>query len=114
MNEYRHQSIKHNIGQFVDSMPHVNGIEFFWAMLNRGQQRIYHKMSRKHRHKYVFDIAGKYNFQRNDTNVQIQDMFVGMDGEWFMYNLPVFEPLMNFQDRGLASGEKINGGCLKA
>lgn len=32
---YYHQSVKHSVGEYVNEMVHVNGIESFWAILNK-------------------------------------------------------------------------------
>ena len=42
---YDHESVRHSVGEFVRDMAHTNGIESFWAMLKRGYQGTYHKMS---------------------------------------------------------------------
>lgn len=45
---YRHVSVAHSSGQYVDGDAHTNGIESFWAMLKRGYKGVYHWWSRKH------------------------------------------------------------------
>ena len=48
MVEFKHESVKHSMKEFVGDMAHTNGIESFWAMLKRGYVGTYHKMSAKH------------------------------------------------------------------
>ena len=33
-----HASVNHSAGEYVKGMAHTNGIEAFWAMLERGQK----------------------------------------------------------------------------
>ncbi len=54
---YEHGTVKHNVGEYVNGQAHTNGIESFWAMLKRGYHGTYHKMSRKHLHRYVTEFA---------------------------------------------------------
>ena len=43
------------------------GIENFWAMLKRGYDGTYHRMSAKHLPRYVAEFAGRHNNRRADT-----------------------------------------------
>lgn len=45
---------------------HTNSIESVWAVLKRGHYGTYHKMSKKHLHRYV----DEFTFRLNDGDVQ--------------------------------------------
>lgn len=45
---FKHESVRHSVGEFVRDMAHTNGMESFWAMLKRGHTGTYHHMSTKH------------------------------------------------------------------
>ena len=53
MPEYTHEAVNHSVGEYVRGMASTNGMESFWAMIKRGHQGIYHKMSPKHLERYV-------------------------------------------------------------
>lgn len=58
---FPHQSVKHSVGEYVDEMAHVNGIESFWSMLKRGYHGTYHRMSKAHLGRYVNEFSGRHN-----------------------------------------------------
>ena len=35
-----HETVKHGVGQYVDGMAHINGLESFWSVLKRGYHGI--------------------------------------------------------------------------
>ena len=53
---------------------HTNGIESFWAMLKRGYEGTYHKMSVKHLGRYVGEFSGRHNDRSSDTIDQMRHM----------------------------------------
>ena len=67
MREFDQGSVAHGRGQYVDDDVHINGIESFWAPFKRGYKGTYHKMSRKHLHRYVTEFTGRHNCRRFDT-----------------------------------------------
>ena len=61
MTGYKHMTVTHSAGEFVNRQAHTNGIESFWALLKRGYYGIYHYMSVKHLHRYVGEFANRQN-----------------------------------------------------
>ena len=61
---YDHESVRHSVGEFVRDMAHTNGIESFWALLKRGYQGTYHKISPKHLQRYVNEFSGRQRHPR--------------------------------------------------
>lgn len=80
-----HESVKHSIGQYVDGMAHTNGMESFWAVLKRGIYGVYHKMSKKHLHRYVKEFFGRHNIRSLDTIDQMRFLALGMVGKLLRY-----------------------------
>jgi len=64
---YRHRTVKHSAGQFVDGGAHTNGIESVWAVLKRAIYGTYHHVSAKHLPRYVNEAA----FRLNEGNVRV-------------------------------------------
>lgn len=80
-----HESVNHSVGEYVRGMAHTNGMESFWAALNRGYQGTFHHMSAKHLHRYVNEFSGRHNDRNADTIKQMQGMVAGMIGKRLMY-----------------------------
>ena len=82
---YDHQAVRHSVGQYVRGMAHTNGIESFWAMLKRGYQGTYHKISPKHLQRYVNEFAGRHGIRERDTIDQMAAVVAGMVGKRLTY-----------------------------
>lgn len=83
---FSHQSVKHSVGEYVNGMAHINGIESFWAMLKRGYKGTYHQMSAKQIERYVTEFAGRHNVRGCDTIVQMTMLAKGLDGKRLRYD----------------------------
>ena len=64
---YRHVTVNHQVGQYINGQAHTNGIESFWALLKRGHYGIYHFMSAKHLHRYVKEFSFRHNTSQVGT-----------------------------------------------
>ena len=79
---YRHRTVTHSIGQYVDGDTHTNGIESFWATVKRTHKGTYHSMSNKHLHRYITEIAGRHNNRHLDVLEQMAIVVLGMEGRF--------------------------------
>ena len=66
-------------------MAPTNGIESFWALLDRGIMGTFHHVSPKHLDRYVGEFAGRHNLRPADTEEQMVAMVQGMDGKRLRY-----------------------------
>ena len=82
---FRHESVKHSVGEYVRDKAHTNGIESFWALLKRGYHGTYHQMSPQHLHRYVAEFAGRHNLRPLDTIDQMAAVVRGMNGKRLRY-----------------------------
>ena len=82
---YDHESVRHSVGEFVNGMAHTNGIESFWAMLKRGYQGTYHKISPKHLQRYVDEFSGRHGIRERDTIDQMNAVVAKMVGKRLSY-----------------------------
>ena len=82
---YDHESVNHSVGEYVREQAHTNGIESFWAMLKRGYNGTYHRMSRKHLERYVTEFSGRHNVREMDTIEQMALLAKGLVGKKLPY-----------------------------
>ena len=83
---YQHHTVKHSVSEYVNGQAHTNGIESFWAMLKRGYNGVYHKMSVKHLGgRYVNEFTGRHNVRKLDTIKQMESAVQGMEGKRLRY-----------------------------
>lgn len=80
MPEFRHRSVAHSRGQYVDGEVHTNGIESVWAPLKRAHKGTFHKMSPKHLSRYVTEFVGHHNTRSFDTEDTMRLLALGMVG----------------------------------
>jgi len=80
-----HESVSHDVGEFVRGQVHTNGVESFWAMLKRAYMGVYHRLSAKHLQAYVNQFAGRHNIRDKDTLAQLEHVVLGMVGRRLMY-----------------------------
>ncbi len=81
----RHATVNHSVGEYVRDQAHTNGIESFWALLKRGFEGTYHKISPKHLDRYVREFARKNNIREADTIRQMGTVVAAMTGRRLMY-----------------------------
>jgi len=82
----RHEAVNHSTGEYVREQAHTNGIESFWAMLDRGIMGTFHHVSPKHLDRYVTEFAGRHNQRPADTIAQMERVAGGMVGKRLKYS----------------------------
>ena len=80
-----HETVKHSVSEYVRGKAHTNGIESFWAMLERAHKGTFHKFSPKHLDRYVQEFSGKHNIRDADTPDQMRSLVERMDGKRLKY-----------------------------
>ena len=94
---YDHETVKHSVGEYVDGMAHVNGIESFWSMPKRAHKGTFHKISPKHLQRYISEFSGKHNIRDSGTLAQMSDTVARLVGRNLLRRDLI-------ADNGLASG----------
>lgn len=61
LRNYKHLTVRHSAGEYVNGQACTNGIESFWALLKRGYYGTHHWWSIKHLHRYVAEYAYRQN-----------------------------------------------------
>ena len=85
MIDYKHETVRHSVKEFVNGMVHTNGMESLWAMLKRGYVGTYHSMSPKHLFRYVNEFTGRHNIRELDTIDQLEVIARNMNGKRLKY-----------------------------
>ena len=80
-----HEAVCHRVGEYVREQVHTNGVESFWAAVERGHKGVFHKMSKKHLQRYVDEFAGKHNARDMDTIDQMGGIASDMVGKRLTY-----------------------------
>ena len=80
-----HRAVCHSVGEYVNGMAHINGVESFWAGLKRGYHGTHHHMSPQHLHRYVGEFAGRHNRRPLDTDAMMERTAAGMAGKRLTY-----------------------------
>ena len=80
-----HETVKYSVSEYVREQAHMNGVESFWAMLQRAHIGTYYKVSPKHLDRYVQEFAGKKNFRESDTLDQMRATVLGLVGHSLPY-----------------------------
>ena len=96
---WEHEGVNHSIGEYVRDGASTNGIESFWALLKRAHMGIFHKMSPKHLHRYVRELAGRNNHRGEPALEHMAAMAASMNGKRLMYRDLI-------ADNGLSSGAR--------
>ena len=96
---FRHQAVKHSVGEYVRGQTHTNGIESFWSMLKRAHKGTFHKLSPKHLDRYVQEFAAKHNMRDSGTLAQMRHTVARLVGRNLLYRDLI-------ADNGLPSGAR--------
>ena len=84
--ERPHETARHSVSEYVRGKAHTNGMESFWAMLKRGYEGTYHRMSGKHLDRYVTEFEGRHNERPSDTIAQMRSLAHGPSGKRLPYS----------------------------
>ena len=82
---FKHEAVKHSVGEYVRGQAHTNGIESFWALLKRAHTGTFHKMSEKHLQRYVSEFYGRHGVRSLDTKTQMKRVVYALIGKRLSY-----------------------------
>jgi transposase-like protein len=87
-----HQTVNHSAGEYSRNGINTNTAESFFALFKRGHYGTFHKLSKKHLHRYCDEFAFRWN-GRTLTDSERRDLAVkGAEGKRLMYRTPVDPP----------------------
>ena len=61
-----HDTVQHNLNEWVDGDVHTNSIEGVWGLLKRSIMGAFHKVSVKHLDRYLEELEWRYNNRDNE------------------------------------------------
>jgi transposase len=70
---YRHRTIRHNSGVYVQGDVHTNSVEGFWMLVKTGIRGVYHSVSPKYLQSYLNEYSFRYN-RRHMGNQQFRSI----------------------------------------
>ena len=76
----KHRSVSHKRKQYVNGDCHTNGIESFWALLDRGYVGTHHWYSHKHAWRYAQEFAGRVSVRTLSTVDKLRRLATGLIG----------------------------------
>ena len=80
--DFVHKFLKYSRSEYVrqdeEGLVYTNAIESVWASLRRAEIGVYHKISKKHRERYIQEVVGRRNINDLDTQEQARVVIRGM------------------------------------
>ncbi len=80
-------------------MAHTNGMESFWATIERAHKGVFHKFSKKHLDRYVQEFVTRHNLREQGTIDIMEAIAEGGIGKRLRYKDLI-------ADNGLPSGAR--------
>jgi transposase-like protein len=89
-----HETVCHIKGEYSRRMAdgnkaHVNTAESFFALLKRGHYGIFHKLSKKHLHRYCTEFSFRWSFRKVTDGERMVAAIQGVTGKRLFYVQPV-------------------------
>ncbi len=88
-----HETVCHSKGEYsrrgIDGLVHCNTGESFFALLKRGHFGIFHKLSKKHLHRYCNEFGFRWNHRKVSDGERMVAAVKGIEGKRLMYKTPV-------------------------
>jgi transposase-like protein len=89
-----HRTVQHGIQEYArmdrDGVNvHINTAESFFALLKRGHYGIFHKISKKHLHRYCTEFGFRWDRRRVTDGERMVDTIKGTEGKRLMYREPI-------------------------
>ena len=97
----------HPVSQYVNGMAHTNGIESFWAALNRGYHGTFQHISPKHLQRYVNEFTIRHNLHPLNTATVTGEIVVRMVVERLTYAAPTANVLPGSSRRSRQCGAVV-------
>lgn len=87
---YRHERVRHAIGEYVRDRFHTNGIEGAWSLFKRQVYGIHHWISAKHIDRYLDEFTWRFNLREMEEGKRVT-AFLGRVSGRLTYNSLIAE-----------------------
>jgi len=77
---FKHESVNHSAGEYVNGKANTNTIESFWSLLKRGHYGIFHMIGVKHLHRYLAEFVMRWNMKDLREADRIDTMLESTNG----------------------------------
>ena len=85
-----HQSVKHATREYARGDVHCNTAESSFALVNRGINGIYHNVSKKHLHRYIWQFDFLWNNRELNDGERMVLAIREAEGKRLMYKCQTF------------------------
>jgi hypothetical protein len=84
------ETVNHSAGQYArkSKKGHRAHVESFFALLKRGHYGIFHKLSKKHLHRYCTEFSFRWDRRRITDGERMVAVIDGMEGKRLFYVQP--------------------------
>lgn len=82
-----HETVNHSKGEYGRGPVHINGIESFWSLVDRGIMGTYHVVSPKHLWRYLVEFSVRLKLKEKDTRTMMESVVKGMVGIKLTYSM---------------------------
>ncbi|MGO9648625.1 MAG: IS1595 family transposase [Terriglobales bacterium] len=83
-----HESVCHSARQYARGDVHTNTAESSFALVKRGIMGIYHKVSRQHLHRYLWQFDFMWNHRKLNDGERTTLAIQGAEGKRLLYRGP--------------------------
>ena len=87
--EFKHYTVNHSIGEYVNGDAHTNTAEGFFSILKRGINGVYHHVSEQHLDRYLAEFAFRYDNRKVEDAVRATVALKQTNGKRLTFKEPV-------------------------
>jgi hypothetical protein len=89
-----HRTVEHTAGEYArkdaDGVNvHTNTAESFFALMKRGHYGIFHKLSKKHLHRYCTEFGFRWDRRKITDGERMVDAIKGVEGKRLFFREPI-------------------------
>ncbi len=86
--EFKHFTVNHGIGEYVNGDAHTNTAEGFFSILKRGINGVYHHVSEQHLDRYLAEFGFRYDHRKVEDAVRATVALKQTNGKRLMFKEP--------------------------
>jgi transposase-like protein len=87
--EFKHYTVNHGAGEYVNGNAHVNSAEGFFSILKRGINGVYHHVSEQHLERYLAEFGFRYDNRKVEDAIRAGIALEQTKGKRLMLREPI-------------------------